>query len=101
MATKAKAKSRKATAKKASGAAARDKGADRKTSSKAQAPKKRASPPSGRRKSVKDESGLSADERNHWIAQAAYYRAEKRGFRGGDPVKDWLEAEKEIADTLS
>ena len=31
------------------------------------------------------------------IAEAAYYRAEKRGFASGDPLADWLEAEREIA----
>jgi len=30
------------------------------------------------------------------IATAAYYRAEKRGFNGGNPVDDWLMAEAEI-----
>jgi hypothetical protein len=30
------------------------------------------------------------------IAEAAYYLAEKRGFQGGDPVLDWLEAERVI-----
>ena len=30
------------------------------------------------------------------IETAAYYRAQKRGFSGGDPVADWLEAEREI-----
>lgn len=31
------------------------------------------------------------------IAEAAYYRAERRGFSdGGDAMQDWLEAEKEI-----
>ncbi len=30
------------------------------------------------------------------IAEAAYYRAEHRGFWCGDPVTDWLEAEDEI-----
>lgn len=30
------------------------------------------------------------------IAEAAYYRAERRGFVGGDPVEDWLAAEKEL-----
>lgn len=30
------------------------------------------------------------------IETAAYYRAEKRGFSDGDPLKDWLEAEREI-----
>jgi len=30
------------------------------------------------------------------IAEAAYFRAEHRGFRGGDPLEDWLQAEAEI-----
>jgi Protein of unknown function (DUF2934) len=35
-------------------------------------------------------------ERNQMIATAAYYRAERRGFTGGNPVGDWLAAEAEI-----
>jgi hypothetical protein len=38
-------------------------------------------------------SGL---DREGMIAEAAYYLAERRGFDGGDPVADWLEAEAEI-----
>jgi hypothetical protein len=34
------------------------------------------------------------------IAEAAYYRAEKRGFQEGDPVEDWLAAEEEINEKL-
>jgi hypothetical protein len=30
------------------------------------------------------------------IAEATYYRAEKRGFAPGDDLIDWLEAEKEV-----
>jgi DNA anti-recombination protein RmuC len=30
------------------------------------------------------------------IADAAYFRAERRGFNSGDPVADWLEAEAEV-----
>lgn len=30
------------------------------------------------------------------IAEAAYYRAEKRGFESGDAYRDWLEAERDI-----
>lgn len=30
------------------------------------------------------------------IAEAAYLRAEKRGFVGGSELEDWLEAEKEV-----
>lgn len=35
-------------------------------------------------------------ERHRRIAEAAYYLAERRGFRGGDPVQDWLVAEAQI-----
>ena len=38
----------------------------------------------------------SAEERTRLIAEAAYYRALQRGFQGGDPVNDWLEAEREL-----
>jgi hypothetical protein len=30
------------------------------------------------------------------IADAAYFRAEQRGFQGGDPLRDWLQAEAEV-----
>ncbi|MDA8327415.1 MAG: DUF2934 domain-containing protein [Betaproteobacteria bacterium] len=43
-------------------------------------------------KRVKDEQL----QRHLMIAEAAYYRAEHRGFWCGNPVKDWLEAEDEI-----
>jgi len=35
-------------------------------------------------------------DRFQMIATAAYYRAEHRGFTGGDPMEDWLAAEAEI-----
>ncbi len=38
----------------------------------------------------------SRDERQALIAREAYLRAEKRGFRGGDPLDDWLAAEAEV-----
>ena len=36
------------------------------------------------------------EDRSRMISDAAYYRALGRGFDGGDPVEDWLLAEKEI-----
>ena len=33
------------------------------------------------------------EDRSRMIAEAAYYLAEQRDFSGGDPVKDWLDAE--------
>jgi hypothetical protein len=43
----------------------------------------------------------AAAERERMIAEAAYYRAEQRGFQGGDPVQDWIEAETEVERSLS
>ena len=44
---------------------------------------------------------VSAELRHQMIEQAAYYRAEERGFQDGDPVADWLICEKEINALLS
>jgi rubrerythrin len=41
-------------------------------------------------------SAVSAEERHRMIAEAAYFRAERRGFQGGNSVQDWLAAEGEI-----
>jgi hypothetical protein len=40
--------------------------------------------------------GIDRKEREQRIAEAAYFRAERRGFIGGDPIADWVEAEHEI-----
>ena len=37
-----------------------------------------------------------ATERQRLIAEAAYFRAERRGFAAGNEETDWLEAEKDI-----
>ena len=34
------------------------------------------------------------------IAEAAYYLAKQRGFAGGDPMRDWLDAEEMIDHVL-
>ncbi len=39
---------------------------------------------------------LNQGKREQMIAEAAYFRAEKSGFRGGDALRDWCEAEAEI-----
>jgi hypothetical protein len=41
-------------------------------------------------------SAVTPDERHRMIAEAAYRRAEQRGFTDGDPLQDWLEAETQI-----
>jgi predicted nucleic acid-binding Zn-ribbon protein len=39
---------------------------------------------------------VTSGQRQQMIAEAAYFRAERRGFSGGDAVRDWCEAEAEI-----
>lgn len=39
---------------------------------------------------------LPASQIRHMIAEAAYYKAEKRSFTGSHALKDWIEAESEI-----
>jgi hypothetical protein len=39
---------------------------------------------------------VDSARRNQMIAEAAYFRAERRGFNGGDPMVDWVEAEAAI-----
>jgi DNA anti-recombination protein RmuC len=43
---------------------------------------------------------VSADERHQMIAEAAYFRAERRGFCGDDSLHDWIEAEAEVSERL-
>ena len=39
---------------------------------------------------------ITAGQRRQMIAESAYFRAERRGFDGGDPVADWVAAEGEV-----
>ena len=39
---------------------------------------------------------VSPEERARMVAEAAYFRAQRRGFGNGDPARDWVEAEAEI-----
>ena len=41
------------------------------------------------------------DEQQRMVSEAAYFRAMSRNFEGGDPVEDWLEAEREVTTQLS
>jgi Protein of unknown function (DUF2934) len=44
---------------------------------------------------------FSVDEWHDMVANAAYFRAEARGFENGDPDEDWYEAEAELRDRLA
>jgi hypothetical protein len=43
----------------------------------------------------------ATDLRRQMIAEAAYLRAEQRGFGSGDPLEDWLAAEREVDTQLT
>jgi hypothetical protein len=42
------------------------------------------------------QQALAAEDRHRMISTAAYFRAQQRGFSGGDQVADWLSGEAEI-----
>jgi hypothetical protein len=42
------------------------------------------------------ELSSTAEEWRRKVAEAAYYRAERRGFAGGTPEQDWIEAEEDL-----
>ena len=44
---------------------------------------------------------VSEDVRRGMIAEAAYLRAERRGFMNGNEAEDWIAAEKEVDALLS
>jgi hypothetical protein len=52
---------------------------------------------------IADPFVISPEERCRLIAEAAYFRAQRRGFDGGEEqaLQDWLEAEAEIDRALS
>lgn len=57
--------------------------------------------PAGRAARQGRSAGISPEERSRMIAEAAYYRAQRRGFAGGHSEEDWLEAEAEIDRMIS
>ncbi|MGP1676534.1 MAG: DUF2934 domain-containing protein [Burkholderiales bacterium] len=61
----------------------------------ARAPMVRAKAKKGKAE-VQPGPALNAQERDRLIAQAAYFRAEKRGFVPGCELQDWIEAEAEV-----
>lgn len=54
----------------------------------------------GGKKADGAEGRVPPEIRHAMIAEAAYYRAEKRGFIPGDEMDDWLRAEVDIESML-
>jgi len=53
--------------------------------------------PKAVRRQPNESSAITSSALRQKIAEAAYYRAERRGFAPGQEERDWLEAEKESA----
>jgi hypothetical protein len=49
---------------------------------------------------VLEPTAIKPEQREAMIEEAAYYRAEKRGFASGFEAQDWAEAEREIDEQL-
>lgn len=47
-------------------------------------------------KPVTHEKSRSGEDRYRMIAEAAYFRAERRGFVAGNELEDWLAAEIDV-----
>src|SRR6266496_6825092 len=47
-------------------------------------------------RSIEQQTSEGSNQRHRMIEEAAYYRAQQRNFQEGDPMRDWLEAEREI-----
>ena len=44
---------------------------------------------------------MTSDVRHRMVAEVAFLIAERRGFQGGDSIRDWLAAEKEVDGSLT
>ena len=53
-----------------------------------------------RKKTPEQRAEPNPDELRQRIAEAAYYRAQQRGFAPGYEEKDWIEAEAEVMRSL-
>ena len=81
----------------ASEPAAEKKPAAAKKPAPAKATTKTATPPKPTEKKAPTKAGTISDEQRYrMIAEAAYYRAESCQFKS-DPLRDWIEAERDIA----
>lgn len=47
------------------------------------------------------QESVALEQRIEMIRKAAYFKAEQRGFVGGDPEQDWLDAETEVDEFIS
>lgn len=48
---------------------------------------------------LQDGAVVNTERWHRLVSEAAYYRAQRRGFANGSPEQDWLEAEEEVRRT--
>lgn len=60
------------------------------------APKGVARPQVRKSSTEKPSPQVSSEDLQRLVAEAAYYRAQKRGFEPGYELQDWVEAEAEV-----
>jgi Protein of unknown function (DUF2934) len=53
-------------------------------------------PPVRKASSEKPSPPVSGEDLQRLVAEAAYYRAQRRGFEPGYELQDWVEAEAEV-----
>lgn len=58
------------------------------------------SPQANTHTAIRECDHSNGEGRRNLIAQAAYFRAERRGFIPGNELDDWLAAEAEVAGTI-
>jgi len=71
------------------------------TTSNARNPRKANSSKPGRKPSAGAVPPIDPERRRALIAEAAYFRAERRGFAAGYETEDWLAAETEVDTALT
>lgn len=60
-------------------------------------PKNSSSPPAAKKAAKGNgKAHITPEQRYRMICDAAYFRAERRGFVGGNPGDDWIAAEAEV-----
>jgi len=67
-----------------------------KPDTKAAAPRKTTSEQHSAPLASNQRASVSPEETRRRIAEAAYFRAQERGFEPGHELEDWVEAESEI-----
>ena len=50
----------------------------------------------GKKAAAEASAAITPEARYRLVCEAAYFRAEQRGFTGGDPHADWTAAEAEV-----